>query len=50
MSKTGPTSKPPKLELWRLSMGGNRKPAPISLPRIRALETPEPDPNKKDGP
>jgi hypothetical protein len=43
-------SKPePNSETWRLSTG-NRKPPSITLPRIRALETPEPDdPQKPDG-
>ena len=48
MRKTDPTPKPelarPEL---RLNVG-NRKPPPISLPRIRALETPEP--NEKGDP
>lgn len=49
MRKTDPTPKPQlaRLESWRLN-GGNRKPPPISLPRIRALETPEPK-EEKDG-
>jgi hypothetical protein len=48
--KPEPTPKPERIsETWRLSTG-NRKPPPISLPRIRALETPEPDPNKRGDP
>jgi hypothetical protein len=45
--KPEPTPKPERIsEIWRLSTG-NRKP-PISLPRIRTLETPEP--NEKGDP
>jgi hypothetical protein len=33
---------------WLRSREGNRKPPPITLPRIRALETPEP--NEKGDP
>jgi hypothetical protein len=41
MRKTDPTPKPqPARPEWRLNVG-NRKPPPISLPRIRALETPD---------
>ena len=48
MRKTDPTPKPqPARPELRLNVG-NRKPPPISLPRIRALETPEP--KEKDGP
>ena len=48
MRKADPTPKPqPARPEWRLNVG-NRKPPPISLPRIRALETPEP--KEKDGP
>ena len=47
-TKPDPTPKPKPLgESWRLSTG-NRKPPQITLPRVRALETPEP--NEKDGP
>ena len=48
MRKTDPTPKPqPARPELRLNLG-NRKPPPISLPRIRALETLEP--KEKDGP
>jgi hypothetical protein len=41
-----PNPQPARLKSWRLNVG-NRKPPPISLPRIRALEMPEP--KEKDG-
>jgi hypothetical protein len=52
MRKTDPSHKiePTKFDYWLQRTGGNRKPAPITLPRIRSLETPEPNTNKKDGP
>jgi hypothetical protein len=55
MRKTDITfkAKPTKFDWWLQRGAGNRKPPPITLPHIRALETPpEPDPetNKKDGP
>jgi hypothetical protein len=42
MRKTDPTHKiePTKFDWWLQRIGGSRKPPPISLPRIRALETP----------
>jgi hypothetical protein len=49
--KTKPDPTPrakPIGETWRLSTG-NRKPPPITLPRIKGLETVEPDPKEKDG-
>ena len=35
---------------WLRSREGNRKPPPITLPRIRALETPEPNATKRATP
>ena len=53
MRKTDPTHKiePTKFDWWLQRVGGSRKPPPISLPRIRALETPaEPsDPKQPEG-
>ncbi|MGB7836053.1 MAG: hypothetical protein WBL84_28025, partial [Xanthobacteraceae bacterium] len=42
MRKTDPTHKiePTKFDWWLQRVGGSRKPPPISLPRIRALEMP----------
>jgi hypothetical protein len=41
-------AKPTTFDRWLLRGAGNRKPSPITLPRIRALETPEP--NEKGDP
>jgi hypothetical protein len=45
MRKTDPVHRiePTKFDYWLQRGAGNRKPPPITLPRIRALETPEPD-------
>jgi hypothetical protein len=46
MRKSDPTLRadPTKFDYWLQRAGGNRKPPPISLPRIRALETLKGDP------
>ena len=45
MRKANPSHKiePTKFDYWLQRGAGNRKPPPITLPRIRALETPEPN-------
>jgi hypothetical protein len=50
MRKTDPTHRiePTKFNWWLQRGEGNRKRPPISLPRIKAPETPEP--KEKDGP
>jgi hypothetical protein len=52
MRKTDPAHsiEPTKFDFWLQRGAGNRKRPPISLPRIRSLETPEPDdPQKPEG-
>jgi hypothetical protein len=43
MRKTDLTfkAKPTKFDWWLQRGAGNRKPPPITLPRIRSLETPD---------